>query len=217
MIACTRARAHPHPHPHPPTHTLSHTHSHGRYDLAVTDPLALDGKGGVGVGGEGGMGGGDAMDEGSSDSMAAARASMILAKSVDAQTIVAEFHYYHNDFVRCHQVFSGDLCGLCVCVCVLCCLVLSCVVLCCLVFVCMCCHIVTEASDTSKQERSWRRTRLLIRAWPIIFRPSSSSTCPGRSNLRTHCATCSRPMTRLPSSSTSGTVSCETRLPRLVS
>ena len=29
--------------------------------------------------------------------------------SVDAKTIMAEFHYYHNDFVRCHEVTEAIL------------------------------------------------------------------------------------------------------------
>lgn len=29
--------------------------------------------------------------------------------SVDAKTIIAEFHYYHNDFLRCHEVTGAIL------------------------------------------------------------------------------------------------------------
>ena len=45
----------------------------------------------------------------SSSSDANVRARSLFANSVDAKTIVAEFHYYHNNFAKCHELTQAIL------------------------------------------------------------------------------------------------------------
>ena len=79
-----------------------------KYDLAIQHPLSLaevqdDNMDESGSSSQG------KRDASSSSSDAIVRARSLFANSVDAKTIVAEFHYYHNNFAKCHELTQAIL------------------------------------------------------------------------------------------------------------
>jgi anaphase-promoting complex subunit 6 len=80
-----------------------------KYDLSIQHPLSLaevqDDN--MDESGSSSQGKRDASSSSSSDAIVRARS--LFANSVDAKTIVAEFHYYHNNFAKCHELTQAIL------------------------------------------------------------------------------------------------------------